>query len=173
MDTDALLTYGAPFLGAILLSLGIAGGVIGGYSAVQSQLGLCGDPIVSVETAEDTARLQQGYGEGTGPTLDRIDYADLSESEQAAFEEALDSTRREGTVTGAFPHRDAIQGGVLVTYEGETYYTTLSSANECLAADPLLFPLGIVGILLGIGGVLTPPLYRWYLAFERRQGELD
>jgi len=173
MNTDALLTYGAPFVGAILLSLGIAGGVLGGYSAIQSDLGLCGDPIIGVDTAEDTERLQQGYGEGGGPTLPHIAYENLSEAEQAAFEEALAASNREGTVAGEFTHRDLIEGGVLVTYEGEEYYTTLASENRCLSADPLLLPLGIVGILLGIGGVLTPPLYRWYLAFERRQGEAD
>lgn len=170
MNTDALLTYGAPFLGAILLSVGIAGGIVGGYSIVQSDLGLCGNPIIGVESAEDTARLQQGYGEGA-PALDHISFAELSDAEQAAFEEALAAGNGEGEVDGEFPHRDRITDGVVVDYEGEEYYTTLASANECLAADPVLLPLGIVGILLGIGGVLTPPLYRWYVRFERRQGE--
>lgn len=170
MNTDALLTYGAPFLGAVLLSLGIAGGVVGGYSVVQTELGLCGNPIIGVETTEETERLLEGYGEG-GPTLDRVPFTALSEAEQAAFEAALDSSRREGEVDGAFPNRDRITDGVLVRYEGEEYYTTLASENECLSADPVLFPLGILGILLGIGGVLTPPLYRWYVRFERRQGE--
>jgi hypothetical protein len=171
MNTDAVLTYGAPFLGAVLLSLGIAGGVVGGYSVVQTELGLCGNPIVTVETAEDTERLQDGYGEG-GPTLDRIPLSNLSAAEREAVEAARDASTREGEVDGAFPNREAIERGVLVTADGEAYYTTLASDNECLAADPLLLPLGVVGILLGIGGVLTPPLYRWYLAFERRQGEV-
>jgi hypothetical protein len=170
VNTDALLTYGAPFLGAVLLSLGIAGGVVGGYSVVQTELGLCGTPIIGVETTDETERLLEGYGEG-GPTLDRIPFTALSEAEQAAFEDALDSARREGEVDGDFPNRGRITDGVIVRYEGEEYYTTLASENECLSADPVLFPLGIVGILLGIGGVLTPPLYRWYLRFERRQGE--
>ena len=173
MNTDAVLTYGAPFLGAILLSLGIAGGVVGGYSVVQTELGLCGNPIVTVESAADTERLVEGYGEGQGPTLDRIPLANLSAAEREAFEAALDSPRREGEVEGAFPNREAIERGVLVTADGETYYTTLASDNECLSADPLLLPLGILGILLGIGGVLTPPLYRWYVRFERRQGEAN
>jgi hypothetical protein len=170
VNTDALLTYGAPFLGAVLLSLGIAGGVVGGYSVVQTELGLCGNPIIGVETTDETERLLEGYGEG-GPTLDRIPFAALSEAEQAAFEDALDGARREGEVDGAFPNRGRLTDGVIVRYEGQEYYTTLASENECLSADPVLFPLGIVGILLGIGGVLTPPLYRWYLRFERRQGE--
>lgn len=171
MNTDALLTYGAPFLGAVLLSLGIAGGVIGGYSVIQQDLGLCGDPLIHVDTAADTDALLQGSGDSPGPALDRIPFSDLSDAEQAAFEEALDSPRREGEVDGEFPNREAVVAGVLVTDEGEEYYTTLASDNECLSADPLLFPLGIVGILLGIGGVLTPPLYRWYVRFERRQRE--
>jgi hypothetical protein len=171
MNTDALLTYGAPFLGAVLLSLGIAGGVIGGYSVIQQDLGLCGDPLIHVDTPEDTEALLQGSGDSPGPALERLAVSDLSDAEQAAFEEALESPRREGAVDGAFTHREAVVAGVVVTYEGEEYYATLASDNECLSADPLLFPLGIVGILLGIGGVLTPPLYRWYLRFERRQGE--
>jgi hypothetical protein len=166
MDRDALLTYGAPFLGAILLSAGILGAVVGGYAAVQASAGLCGDPLIEVSSPEDTQDLLDGYERG-GPTLQRVDYENLSAAEQAAFEEALPDG--EGAVDGEFPNREAIAAGVVVEYEGEGYYTTLHSDNTCTAASPLLFPLGIVSMVLGVVGVATPPLYRRYLRFEREQ----
>ncbi|WP_281275379.1 hypothetical protein [Halorussus ruber] len=36
--------------------------------------------------------------------------------------------------------------------------------------DPLLLPLGLVAILLGVAGILTPPAYRRLLASETDSG---
>lgn len=170
MVRDALLTYGVPFLGTVLLAAGIGAAVLGGYGAVQADAGLCGAPIIGVESPDETDRRLSGYGQG-GPALQRIAFENLSDAERAAFEEALDAPGAEGAVDGEFPNRGAFENGVLVAYEGETYYATLRSDNECTSVDPLLFPLGLAAMAFGALGVLTPPLYRRYAAFERRQGE--
>lgn len=164
---DVLLTYGAPLIGAVLLSVGIAGGVMGGYSTIQERAGLCDEPIILVSTVDDTERQLQA-AEGGGPDIGRIAFANLSTGEQRAFEEAIAAQSREAEIGEKLSHRGAFERGVVVSYEGSEYYTTLASENECLDANPLLLPLGVVSILLGIAGVLTPPLYRRYVAFEQR-----
>ncbi|MFB6164775.1 MAG: hypothetical protein ABEJ31_06405 [Haloarculaceae archaeon] len=169
MVREALLTYGVPFVGAVLLAIGLASGVVGGYTLFQSSAGLCGTPKIQVDSPSDTQRLLAGHGAGPGPTLSSIAYENLSDGEQRAFREALDAVNREGGIDGTFPHRAAFQRGVLVTYRGEQYYTTVVTSDNCVKPAPLLLPLGITSIVLGIAGVLTPPLYRRYVAFERRQ----
>lgn len=168
MVRDALLTYGAPFLGAILLSVGLAGGVLGGYSSIQREAGLCSDPILTVSTAAQTQERLASH-QGNSLTFSTIEFANLSDAEQEAFEEALQSFRREGEINGTLQHRRAFRRGVVVNYEGAGYYTALASRNSCLTVSPLLLPMGLVSILLGVAGVLTPPVYRRYAAFERRQ----
>ncbi|WP_135821940.1 hypothetical protein [Halostella litorea] len=170
MVRDALLTYGVPFVGTVLLAAGIGAAVLGGYGAVQGEAGLCGTPLVGVESPEETERLLSGYGAG-GPTLQRVAFENLSAAEREAFEEALDAPDGEGSVDGAFPNRGAFADGVLVDYGGETYYATLRSDKACTSVDPLLLPLGLAAMAFGALGVLTPPLYRRYAAFERRQAE--
>jgi len=169
MGRDALLTYGVPFLGTVLLAAGIGAAVLGGYGAVQADAGLCGAPTIGVESPEDTERLRSGYG-GDGPTLRTLSFDDLSPAERAAFEEGVDAFDGEGEVDGPFPNREAFESGVLVRYEGETHYATLRSTRPCTSVDPILLPLGLAAMAFGALGVLTPPLYRRYAAFERRQG---
>lgn len=161
-DDSALLIYGAPLAGVLLLSIGLAAGVMGGYSVVQGELDLCGDPSIHVasEAASDP------YTGADAPTIPRIPVENLTAAERAAFEEGLDSPGRLGYVRGEAAHLDAFRGGVLVTGQDGPRYVTLSSMNRCVDANPLLFPLGAVSILVGIAGILTPPLYRRLEAFE-------
>jgi hypothetical protein len=85
-----LVTYAAPFLGVLLVTVGIAGGVMGGYSVVQTELDLCGDPSIEVASEERTAQ----YTGTDGPTLARLSVAELSPAERDAFRRALaDPTR--------------------------------------------------------------------------------
>ena len=170
MVRQALLTYGVPFVGTVLLAAGIGAAVLGGYGAVQAEAGLCGAPFIGVESPAETDQRLSGYGDG-GPTLRRVAFENLSDAERDAFEEAIDAPGREGSVDGEFPDREAFADGVLVDYEGETYYATLRSDNACTSVDPLLFPLGLAAMAFGTLGVLTPPLYRRYAAFERKQAE--
>ncbi|MFB6118779.1 hypothetical protein [Halosegnis sp.] len=161
-DEPWVVTYAAPFLGVLLIVVGIAAGVMGGYSVVQTELDLCGDPTIQVADEATTAE----YTGADAPALERLTVAELSPAERRAFEEALAAPDGEATVDGAFPHRPQFDAGVLIEYEGGERYAALVSLNECVAVPSLLFPLGVVSILLGIGGVVTPPLYRRLAAFE-------
>lgn len=161
-DDSALLIYGAPLLGVLLLSMGLAAGVMGGYSVVQEELGLCGNPSIHVASESASER----YTGADAPAVPRIPLENLTAAERAAFEKALHSPGNLGYVRGEATHLGAFRGGVLVTYEDGARYVTLVSMNRCVDANPLLFPLGVVFILVGIGGILTPPLYRRLEAFE-------
>ncbi|WP_458189953.1 hypothetical protein [Haladaptatus sp. NG-WS-4] len=161
------LTYGAPFLGTLLVAVGIAGGILGGYAAAQAELGLCGNPTIVVYTP---ATSDQYTDSQTGPALERLRVGELTPAERRAFEEAIGSPRGEAEVRGRFVHRPAFSRGVLVTNDGTIRYATITSTNPCLFVDPLLFPLGVVSILLGVLGILTPPLYRRVLEREQRKG---
>ncbi len=155
----ALLTYGAPLVGALLVAVGIAGSVLGGYAVVQAEFGLCGNPTIGV--SEPSAATGVGSGPGAdGPVLARLDAEDLSSAERAAVERALAEPGGQADVRGTLANREAFERGALVGLDGSTYYVTVVSSVECLGVDPLVLPLGIVAILLGIGGVLTPPAYR-------------
>lgn len=172
MARDAILTYGAPLVGAVLLSIGLASGVVGGYTLIQSDLGLCGNPVLHVESPEDTERMLRGHGAGPGPqTLPSLTFEELAPGEQEAFRDALGEVNQEGVIRGEFPHREVLLRGALIVYDGEPHYTTLVSENQCVEPNPLLLPLGLISIALGVVGVLTPPLYRRYVEFERRQGQ--
>ncbi len=162
---EALLTYGAPFLGTLLVAIGIAGGVLGGYAVVQTHLDLCGHATIVVYSPDETKQLTAATQRDP---LQRFSLEELAPAERKAFEYAIHQPRDTGDVRGRFVHRSAFRQGVLVTSGGETRYVTISSANPCLGVDPLLFPLGIVSILLGVGGILTPPLYRRLLEREER-----
>ncbi|GAA0251652.1 hypothetical protein ACFFQF_02645 [Haladaptatus pallidirubidus] len=167
-DGSVILTYGAPFLGTLLVAVGIAGGTLGGYAVAQSELGLCGNPTIVVYSPAETGQYTGASPEQ--PALDRFAVAELTPAERRAFEEAVQSPRGVADVRGRFAHRDVFRRGVLVTSDGIVRYATISSANSCLSVDPLLFPLGVVSILLGILGILTPPLYRKLLEREERAG---
>lgn len=159
---SALLTYGVPFLGTLLVAIGIAGAVMGGYAVIQQQFDLCGNPVIAVSTVDQTKPLVAP----SGPNLPSFRYSELSPAERAAFTTAIENPTMESNVRGAFPHRRAFQQGAIIRYHGKRRYVTSVWASGCLTVDPLLFPLGVVSILLGIGGILTPPAYRKLLERE-------
>jgi len=161
---SAALTYGPPFLGTLLVALGLAGGLVGGYAFVQAELGLCGDTTVVVYSPDATDQLTAAQPDGPG--LQRFAFDDLAPAEQRAIETAVRDPADQADVEGRFVHRAAFERGVLVEYEGATRYATIASRNACLDVNPLLFPLGVVSILLGVVGILVPPVYRRLLALE-------
>ncbi|MFC7095751.1 hypothetical protein [Halobaculum marinum] len=161
--TSTLFTYVAPFVGVLLIAVGIAGAVPGGYALVQDELRDCGSPTIAVESPERTADI---VGDGA-PQFDRLDVEALSAAEREAFEEALTAPRGEAHVDGAFPNRAAFERGAVITYEGERYYATIVAENTCFTAPSLGFPLGVFAIGLGTVCVLMPPLYRRLVRLER------
>lgn len=161
-DESDLLVAGAPLLGVLLLTVGIAGGVMGGYSAIQTQFDLCGDPTIHVADAETS---DQYVGPGA-PSIPRLSIEALTPAERRAFRRGLHSPTGEAEIDGDVAHLEAFTEGVIVTYASGQRYVTLASLNPCLDVPPLLFPLGIVAMLVGIAGILTPPLYRRVEAFE-------
>jgi len=178
-----LLVYVIPFAGALLVAGGIAAGVVGAYAPVQDELGLCGSPTIHVSSPGETADLvgnggggsgdggggsgEGGGGDGGGPSVDRLAFDDLTAAEQRAFEAALSDPFGEGAVRGSFANRAAFERGVVIRYEGTERYAALTSADECTSVDPLLFPLGVAAILLGVVWILAPPMYRRFAALER------
>lgn len=164
-DESSVVVYGVPFVGVLLLAVGIPGAVLGGYSAVQEDLGLCGDPSIAVDTPAETERLTSGPA---SPTLRTLDRSALAPAEREAFERARASPTRTAEVRGEFPHRTAFERGVLVVADGTRYYATLVADGSCLAISPLLMPLGLVAVALGVAGLLTPPAYRKLAALEER-----
>lgn len=169
-DTDVpfadspLLVYVIPFAGALLVAGGIAAGVVGAYAPVQDELGLCGSPTIHVSSPGETAEL---VGAGNETAVGRLAFEDLTAAEQRAFEAALSDPFGEGDVRGSFANRDAFERGVVVRYRGTDRYAALTSADECTSVDPLLFPLGVAAILLGVVWILAPPMYRRFAALER------
>lgn len=148
-DDSFVFTYAVPFLGAVLLALGIGGSVLGAWTVVQPALGGCGSPAMGVDSPETTERmLADGEGE---PQLERLDYEDLSPAERRAFDEAVASVQGDAPVEGEFENREALERGVIVTHNGTDRYATLVASNRCLSVDPLVFPLAITGLLLGLG----------------------
>lgn len=164
-DESAVLVYGIPFLGVVLLAVGLPAAVLGGYSVAQEELGLCGNHEITVYTADETQRLTDGP---ESPNLTTVALADLAPAEREAVETSLGERDRPAAVHGAFPHRQAFERGVLVTVDGTPHYATLVATRSCLDANPLLLPLGLVAVLLGVAGVLTPPAYRKLAAMEER-----
>jgi hypothetical protein len=162
-DESLVVVYGAPLVGVLLLTVGIASGVMGGYSVVQQELDLCGHPSIHVASAEASAT----YAEPGPPNVQRLSKANLTQAERTAFEEALGAPAREAEIRGEVQHLQAFERGVLVTSEGsEPRYVTLTTRNRCLDASPLLLPLGLVFMLVGTVGILTPPILRRFAAFE-------
>lgn len=144
-----LVRYVAPFLGALLFSASIGGVVLGGYAAVQEDLGLCGQPAIVV-TAPDEAKPATIH-ESPAPNLPRLTYEELTEEEQKAFEEALDSPLNEGEIRGEFAHEKEFSGGVVVSYEGREYYGAVETMDECVAVSSYVLPSGAAGVGLSVG----------------------
>lgn len=161
-DDSVLVVYVAPFVGSLLLTVGLAAGVTGGYTVVQNQLGLCGKPTIQVASADATER----YLDPGAPSIRRLSVEELTPAEREAFFRALDAPSREAEIDGEASHLAAFTEGVIVTYEGGPRYVTLASFNFCLQAPPLLLPLGVMSMLVGVAGILTPPLYRWLETIE-------
>jgi hypothetical protein len=161
-DEPWVVTYAAPFLGVLLIVVGISAGVMGGYSVVQSELDLCGDPTIQVASEETTAE----YTGSGGPSLERLTVESLTTAERAAFREALAAPTGEAEVAGDVAHLEQFDAGVMIEYDDGERYVSLASRNQCVGVPSLLFPLGVVAIFFGGGGVLTPPLYRRVAAFE-------
>lgn len=164
---SVVFTYVVPFVGVLLVAVGIAAAVPGAYGLIQAEISPCDQPTIAVETAEQT---QRHFGDDPRPRLARFDFEELAPAEQTAFEAALDDARNEAHVSGDFPHGPAFRNGSLVTYQGQRHYVTVVSENPCLQIVPLQFPLGVFAIALGIVGILTPPAYRWLVALEEGLG---
>lgn len=163
-DTSLLFTYVTPFVGVLLIAIGIGGAVPGGYALIQDELRDCDSPTILVESSERAAELTD---EGS-PRLAQLDFAELSDAEQTAFTEALDAPRHEAHIHGSFPNRPAFANGTIVSYQGERYYSTIVAENTCFRAPPLGFPLGVFAIGLGTVAVLFPPMYRKLVDLERQ-----
>jgi hypothetical protein len=163
-ETSLLFTYVAPFVGVLLIAIGIGGAVPGGYALIQDELRDCDSPTIVVESPERTAELV----ENDGPSLPRLEFEELTDAEREAFREALDAPRREAHIYGAFDNREAFESGVVVTYRGERYYSTIVAENTCYRVPALAFPLGVFAIGLGTVAVLLPPAYRKLVELEER-----
>ena len=158
-----LFTYGAPFVGVLLVAVGIGAAVPGAYDVIQEDISTCGEPTIHVESAAATERR---FGDDPPASIDRLRAAELSAAERAAVEEALSAPRGEAHVAGPFPNAPAFRNGTLVTVEGRSHYATLVAENPCFAAAPLQLPLGVFAVALGAVGILTPPAYRRLVALE-------
>jgi hypothetical protein len=152
-------------VGVILFASGVGAAVVGGYGAVQSDLGLCGQPVIGVESSEGAVEL--GTGAAVGPELARFEFTELSAGERAAFEEALAAVDNEGTVDGPFPHRSAFRNGSIVAHGGSEYRVSVRSMNRCVSVSPLLFPAGLGGVVAGAVAWSLPALR------SRRYGRED
>lgn len=166
MADSVLFTYVTPFLGVLVVAVGIGAAVPGGYALIQGDLGGCGNPTIAVESPEETA----ARFDGDAPRLPTLPFEELAPAEREAFTEALSDPRSEARVDGSFPNRPAFLDGVIVVAEGERHYATLVAENPCFEAAPLQFPLGVFAIGLGLVGVLSPPLYRRLVELEERAG---
>ena len=168
-DESILFTYVAPFVGVLLVAVGIGGAVPGGYAIIQEDITTCDEPTVAVEGPEETA---QRFNE-TAPNLPRIQYGTLSAAEQTAFEEALADPIGEARVAGEFPNGDTFRNGAIVVRDGERHYVTVVAENPCFIAPELQFPLGVFAIIFGVVGILSPPIYRKLIELEDRANVND
>lgn len=166
-EESRVLRYVVPFVAALLVAVGIAGVVLGGWGVVQPAVGACDTAVVSVSTPEQTE--QRLANDAWASSVDRLAYEELTPAEQRAFAEALERPQREGTVDGDFRHRAAFERGVVVTHRGTDRYATVVSTNRCLAVDPLLLPLGAVTLLVGSGAFA----YLWYRFGARPPDDWD
>ena len=164
-DESILFTYVAPFVGVLVVAVGIGAAVPGGYALIQKDITTCDQPTMAVEGAEETA---ERFNDSGPRGLTRLHYENLSGAEQTAFEEALADPRGEARVAGAFPNGNAIRNGSIIVYEGERHYATVVAENPCFVAPALQFPLGVFAIIFGVIGILSPPIYRKLVELEER-----
>lgn len=163
-DESILFTYVAPFVGVLVVAVGIGAAVPGGYAIIQEDITTCDSPTLAVEGPEET---QQRFNESE-PQLPTLHYENLSEAERDAFDEALADPIGEARVTGEFPNGDTIRNGSIIVYEEERHYTTVVAENPCFVAPALQFPLGVFAIIFGVIGILSPPIYRKLVELEDR-----
>jgi len=163
-DESILFTYVAPFVGVLVVAVGIGAAVPGGYAIIQDDITTCDQPTIAVEGPEETS---ERFGE-TAPDLARLSYDELEPGEQEAFEEALEDPVGEARVAGTFPNGDTFRNGTIVVYEGERHYTTVVAENPCFIAPELQFPLGVFAIIFGVAGILSPPAYRKLVDLEEQ-----
>lgn len=163
---SVFFTYVVPFVGVMLVAVGIAAAVPGAYAMIQTDIATCGSPTIHVESA---AATEERFADGD-PDLQRLAYEELAPTEQTAFEDALVDPVGEAHVEGAFPHEAAFRNGTVVTYEGERRYATVVADNPCFVAAPLQLPLGVFAIGFGFITILSPPLYRRLVDIERSAG---
>ncbi|WP_276260052.1 hypothetical protein [Haloglomus litoreum] len=157
-----LFTYGAPFLGVLLVAVGIGAAVPGAYGLIQEDIADCGDPSISVDPVEEQFAGEPPDG------LRRFTVEELAPAERRAVRRALDDPLGEAHVRGEFRNRPAFENGTLVDADGRTYYATIVAEHPCFETAPLQFPLGVFAIALGVVGILTPPGYRRLVALEER-----
>lgn len=165
-DESPVFIYFVPFVGVLLVAVGIGGAVPGGYAIIQEDIATCGEPTISVE---GPAATEARFGDQT-PEIARFTFEKLAPAEQTAFTEALDDPVGEAHVKGEFPRGDAFRNGTLVTYNEERHYVTVVSENPCYVTPALQFPLGVFSIIFGVVGILTPPIYRKLIELEERAG---
>jgi len=163
-EESILFTYIAPFVGVLLVAVGIGGAVPGGYAIIQEDIATCDQPTLAVEGSGETAERFSD----TQPQLPELAYEELAPAEQDAFREALDDPIGEAYVDGEFPNGPAIRNGSIIVYEGERHYATVVSENPCFIAPELQFPLGVFALIFGLVGILTPPMYRKLAELEER-----
>lgn len=161
MADSVLFTYGAPFVGVLLVAVGIAAAVPGAFALLQDDA-TCGNPTIAVE---DPAQTEAFRGDPPA-SIARYDIEALSAAEREAVEAAIADAVGEAEVEGAFPNEHTFRQGVLVTVDDQQYYVTLVAENPCYTVGPLQLPLGVFAIALGIVGILTPPAYRRLVALE-------
>ena len=164
-DESIFFTYVAPFVGVLVVAVGIGAAVPGGYAIIQKDITTCDQPTMAVEGTEET---QERFNDSRPRNLPELHYENLSEAEQTAFDEALDDPQGEARVAGEFPNGDTIRNGSIIVYEGEEHYATVVAENPCFVAPELQFPLGVFAIIFGVIGILSPPVYRKLVELEER-----
>jgi len=162
-DESILFTYVAPFVGVLVVAVGIGAAVPGGYAIIQEDITTCDEPTMAVEGAEETS---ERFNTSQPRNLPQLQYENLSEAEQTAFDEALSDPVGEARVAGAFPNGDTVRNGSIIVYEGERHYATVVAENPCFVAPELQFPLGVFAIIFGVIGILSPPIYRKLVELE-------
>jgi len=163
-DESILFTYVAPFVGVLVVAVGIGAAVPGGYAIIQEDITTCDQPTVAVEGPEETSERF----DAASPNLPSLQYEELSDAEQEAFVDALNDPVGEARVDGAFPNGDTFRNGTIVVYEDERHYATVVAENPCFIAPELQFPLGVFAIIFGVVGILSPPVYRKLVDLEER-----
>ena len=158
VDRTYLLTYIVPVIGAFVLAAGIGGTVLGAYAPLQQDSGLCGESELTVFPPGDSGPVTGGNA-----PFATFAFGQLSTEEQHAFREAVESPNNVAEMAGETEHAEAFESGAIVRYQGSEYYVA-TMPHECTNVDPLVFPLSLVGLLVGTAGMLTP------IAWRRRIG---